>query len=150
MLDRRDRIGEYSLSVAAEDDTFGGTGSGTRSIEVFVNGESQRSRGGYAERSNCPEGGCALSLDWTFPSAAYPEGRYPVEVVVKDQVAGQAGAPDERHTTRQAFDVVVDRTPPELDLAGPLKDKAGQGLTDGFWMMDAVAGDPDLSRATPG
>jgi hypothetical protein len=89
-----DRDG-YTLRATATD-----TLSGVAEMEVFVDGASQRSRGGYAT------GG---ELTWTLKPDDYADGPHEVKIVARDAVAGQAGAPDERHVASTTIPVVVDR-----------------------------------------
>ena len=85
----------YALRVRASD-----AHSGVREIEVYVDNQSQRSRGGYTT------GG---ALDWTLRPDDHSDGQHTVEVVIRDNVAGQAGAADDRHVVRRTFSVTVDR-----------------------------------------
>lgn len=112
--------------------------SGVRSIEILVDGV--RATSGYSEQS-CPQSSCPLSFDFTLANDL-PEGTHTIQVVAKDHVGLVA-----RSTP---FDVIIDRTPPTLDVSGALKDKADQTLTEGFWTMDASATDESAVRATAG
>lgn len=85
----------YSLKASSSD-----SHSGVREIEIYVDGQSERSRGGYA---------AGTTLDWTFRPDLYSDRTYTVEVVVRDNLAGSPGADDVRHVTRRSFDVTVDR-----------------------------------------
>lgn len=85
----------YALRVRASD-----AHSGVREIEIYVDNQSQRSRGGYTA------GG---ALDWTLRPDDYSDGKHSIEVVIRDNIAGHAGAADDRHVVRRAFSVTVDR-----------------------------------------
>ena len=90
----------YTLNATASD-----ARSGLRDIEVFLtrkggSAESQRARGGYSTTG---------SLSWTMRPDDYADGDYTVEIVARDHVQGQSGAPDERHVERRTFDVTIDR-----------------------------------------
>jgi len=84
--------------------------SGTSSIEVFVDDQSQASRGGRADNT-CGSSGCpgALALNWTLSPDDYPDGPHTVKVVVKDQLADQPNVDSSKHTTVTSFQVLVDR-----------------------------------------
>jgi hypothetical protein len=90
----------YTLGATATD-----AHAGVRDVEVFMTRaggtrESQRARGGYST------GG---TLNWTMRPDNYADGDYTVEIVARDHVQGQAGAPDERHVDVQRFTVTIDR-----------------------------------------
>jgi len=86
----------YSLRVSASD-----AHSGLRDIEAFMVGE-QGSRTSLG-RSASGELTVALRPD------DFADGEYTVEVIARDNVQGQPGAPDERHVARRVFPVTVDR-----------------------------------------
>lgn len=78
--------------------------SGVAEIEVFFDGVSQRSRGGYAA-------GGALDWNWNLATQGIADGTYTVTIVARDRVAGQPGAADSRHKTTSApFTITVDRS----------------------------------------
>lgn len=90
----------YGVSVQATD-----AHSGVRDVEIFMarsggQKESQRGRGGYATGGN---------LNWTLRPDDYADGEYTVEVVARDNVQGQGGAPDDRHISTRSFPVTIDR-----------------------------------------
>lgn len=85
----------YTLRVDASD-----SHSGVRDIDVLVDGVSQRGRGGYTT---------ARTLNWTLQPDNYTDGEHTIQIVVRDNVAGQAGVAETRHTTKQTFRVVIDR-----------------------------------------
>lgn len=85
----------YPLRVGATDKH-----SGVREIEAYVDDKSQRSRGGYTANG---------SLDWNMRPDHYSDGEHTIKIVVRDRIAGQPGAVDERHIDRAEFKVVVDR-----------------------------------------
>jgi hypothetical protein len=84
----------YALHASSSD-----TYSGIKNIEVYVDGQSQASRGGLA---NGPV------LDWTLQPDNYADGTHTVKIVTRDNVDGTPGAPD-RHTDSTSFAITVDR-----------------------------------------
>ncbi|MGI8728446.1 MAG: hypothetical protein ACR2LK_00325 [Solirubrobacteraceae bacterium] len=80
---------EYALSVRAQD-----AHSGVREIEVKVDDQSVHVADGS-------------SLDWVLRTDDYSEGEHVIEIVARDQLAGQASA--ERHTSTRSFEVTIDR-----------------------------------------
>jgi len=92
------------LHVEAVDDH-----SGARSIEVYVDGVSQRSRGGYVS-TDCPvTGACRRTLDWTLRPDDYPDGDHTIRIVARDQLADSNGSTANAHTAIREFQVTVDR-----------------------------------------
>lgn len=84
----------YALHVTAND-----AHSGIKNIEVYVDNFSQAGRGGIAN---------GQTLDWTLRPDDYTDGSHTIKIITRDNVDGQAGAPD-RHTDTTSFDVVIDR-----------------------------------------
>ena len=85
----------YGLRVRATD-----AGSGVREIEIFVDGESQRARGGYSSSG---------SLDWELRPDDHPDDDYSVKVVVRDALAPSGATQDGPHVITEDFEVTVDR-----------------------------------------
>lgn len=93
-------------------------GSGVREIEVYVDGQSQRSRGGY---------GTSGSLDWELRTDDYSDGDYVVNVVVRDAVAPAGTTDDGRHATTAQFAITIDRRGDIYQAALTSGDLAAQG-----------------------
>jgi len=90
----------YTLRAEARD-----AHAGLRDIEVFMtrdggSRESQRARGAYSTTG---------TLDWTMRPDDFADGDYLVEVLARDNIQGQAGAPDDRHTVLRTFRMTIDR-----------------------------------------
>lgn len=98
--------GSYGLNVVATD-----AKSGVRSIEVFVDGASQRSKGGYVE--TLPTNGthpASVSLNWNLQADDYADGRHSVKLVARDKLADPTSVDAGRHVrVVETLTVVVDR-----------------------------------------
>jgi hypothetical protein len=93
--------GAYDLGVDAEDGSPAAAQAGVKSVEVFVDGTSQRGNGGYAEQV-CPQDSCPLELEWSFERAQQGSGSKVIRVDVVD-FAG--------NTFSESFSVTVSETP---------------------------------------
>ena len=79
--------------------------SGVGSIEVFVDGVSQRPRGGYVAQAS-PGDGAPLDLDWTLRPDDYADGTHTVEIAATDRVPDGDAV---RHRSSTTFTVTSDR-----------------------------------------
>jgi RHS repeat-associated protein len=112
----------YSLSARGYD-----TGSNIKSIEFLVDGQRK------AFFENPPGSGCCVLFgDFTFRPADYSDGAHSVRVVATD-FAGR--------TTDQTIGAKVDRSPPELDTTGALRDADGTWLGDQSYPLQIAARD---------
>lgn len=83
--------------------------SGAKSIEIYVDGVSQRSRGGYVSTS-CPvSGACRRALDWTLRPDDYTDGDHTIRIVARDELADPNATIAGSHTATKDFQITVDR-----------------------------------------
>lgn len=79
-------------------------GAGVAEIEVYLDGASQRSRGGY-------DADGTLDWNWNLGTNGVADGTYTVTIVARDRILGQPGAPASRHETTSApFTITIDRS----------------------------------------
>ncbi len=132
------RSGQHSLRIDAQDLGSGGIpNSGVKRIEYQLDNGTWRTA-----TTNCESGPCQATWSLNAGPDGLSEGSHHLEARVWDGV-GHVSA-------HQGFDFIVDRTPPVVDLAGPLVEQSGKRLSDGFWTMDATATDEATNRATAG
>jgi len=132
------RAGLHSLVVEGDDTGAGGvTNSGIARFEYSVD-----SGNWITAAKSCASGPCShtFAVD-TREGSGLPEGEHNIRVRAADNVGLES--------TIRSFTIVVDRTAPTLQLEGALKDKAGQELVDGVWLVDAEAVD-DAQHRTAG
>jgi hypothetical protein len=105
LFDHRNRLDDHRNEGVYDLDNplhveAGDSLSGVKSVEVFVDGVSQASRGGFAN------GG---TLDWTLKADDYGDGPHTIRIEAKDHVHGTPGSTPELHTGVHEFTVVIDR-----------------------------------------
>ena len=139
--DDRRHQGVYA-STATLKATATDSGSGVADMEVYVDGVSQRSRGGYTT-------GATLDWNWDLATNGIADGTYTVTIVARDNITGQAGAPAARHqTTSQPFTITIDRSGDVY--AGQFSDGDPQAGEEVYAREWARAGSSTARREIPG
>lgn len=87
-----------SLTVNASDSQ-----SGIKEIEVYIDDESQRTKGGYSASGQ-------LDWDWNLSADPLADGTHKVEIMARDNLYVQGSPSEGRHeVTSEAFYVTIDR-----------------------------------------
>jgi hypothetical protein len=112
----------YEHWIDAVDGDESAPGSGVRRVEVFVDGQSQASRGGLLVQ-DCALPDCDGELDWDFDRANYAVGSHIVRVMATD-LAGNSSL------TEFAVTLSATRTPdpPDSESPGSIGSSGGGAL----------------------
>jgi hypothetical protein len=123
--------GEYELRMLASDGTTAEPQSGVAKIEVAVDGTALQSFEKY-----CPVGNCRLRVNWPYDPGNFSGTEHVITVTVRDH-AGNV-------TTRT---LELDRTPPVVELSGPLTEGLREGTTDYPLHVHATDGEPEFPQS---